>query len=55
VVGGQRNPTAAQIAAIGVSTIMNALINDIAEWVVQQFDLTEKTGAAKDGCIFGRP
>jgi hypothetical protein len=46
---GGVNPTAAQIAAIKVATITAAPIGDITKWVIEQFDLTEKTDAvAKD-------
>jgi hypothetical protein len=46
---GSLNPTAAQIASIKVSSIAAAPIGNIAKWVIQQFDLTEKTDTvAKD-------
>jgi hypothetical protein len=49
---GSVNPTAAQIAAIKVPTIATVPISEIAEWVIQQFDLTEKTDAvAKDAAF----
>ena len=46
---GSANLTAAQVAAIKVPAISRAPIGEIAKWVIQQFDLTEKTDAvAKD-------
>ena len=52
---GRVNPTAAQLAAIKVSTITAAPIDDIAKWVIQQFDLTEKTDAVAEDAAFRTP
>ena len=49
---GSVNPTAAQIAAIKVPTIAAASLGHIAEWVIQQFDLTEKTDAVAKEAAF---
>ena len=49
---GSVNPTAAQIAAIKVPTIAAAPLGHIAEWVIQQFDLTEKTDAVAKEAAF---
>ena len=46
---GSVDPTPQQIAAIKISKIASAPIAQIAQWVIGQFDLTEKTDAvAKD-------
>ena len=40
---GSVNPTAEQIAAVKVPTVATAPIGEMAQWVIRQVELTEKT------------
>jgi len=46
---GSQNPTPAQLGSVKIKEISGAPIAKIAEWVIAEFDKTEKTDAvAKD-------